>query len=101
MTKEERKLWFCYLKNHKLHWYKQRVVDNYVLDFYCGSIKLGIELDGSQHYSVEGLEYDKKRTDYLNSQGIIVLRILNTDVNNKFESVCMLIEKYINDLSVS
>ena len=101
MTPEERKLWYDFLRKNDLHWYKQRIVGNYVLDFYCASVKLAIELDGSWHYEKDAMEYDRKGTNYLNFEGIHVIRFLNRDVRDNFEGVCDLINKYIGGLSVS
>lgn len=99
MTKEERKLWYDFLRNQKTHWYKQRIVGNYILDFYCASFKLAIELDGSQHFDDDALEYDNKRTEYLNKQGIKVVRFTNRDINNNFEGVCLMIEELTSQSS--
>jgi len=69
-------------------------VGNYILDFYCASAKLAVELDGSQHYG-DKVEYDKKRTDFINLLGIEVIRFANNDVYNYFESVCNEIDRKI------
>ena len=50
MTKEERRLWYCFLKNLRPRFLRQKVIDNYIVDFYCSEVKLVIELDGGQHY---------------------------------------------------
>ncbi len=88
MTKEERHLWYDFLRNYPAKIYKQKIVGNYILDFYCEKAKLAIELDGSQHYEDAGLEQDRKRTDDLARLGIRVLRFSNNDVNQQFQSVC-------------
>jgi very-short-patch-repair endonuclease len=87
-TKEENKLWYQYLHNLKPQWRRQHVIGNYILDFYCRKLKLAIELDGSQHYSDEGMAYDSARTEFLHSKGIKVLRYTNTDVDRRFDLVC-------------
>ena len=97
MTSQEKKLWFQYLKNHKLHWYKQRPVGKYILDFYCGTLKIAIELDGSQHYYSDGIKYDTERTKFLNDNNILVLRYTNIDIDKNFEAVCMDIERVIRE----
>jgi very-short-patch-repair endonuclease len=94
-TKEENKLWYQYLHNLKPQWRRQNVIGNYILDFYCRKLKLAIELDGSQHYSEEGMAYDSVRTEFLRSQGIKVLRFTNTDVDCHFSSVCDVIKMEI------
>ncbi len=89
MTKEERHLWFDFLKEYKYKFVRQKVLGKYIADFYCDKAKLIIELDGSQHYEDENVENDKKRTRYLEQQyGLIVLRITNTDINTRFRQIC-------------
>ena len=88
MTEQERRLWYTFLRDHPAKIYKQRVVGPYILDFYCPAAKLAIELDGSQHYTDGGLEYDQRRNEYLRDRGITVLHISNDDVNRHFDSVC-------------
>ena len=60
--------------------------------FYCHQAKLVVELDGSQHTTPEEMEYDQKRTDYLESLGLKVLRFSNLDVMRKFRNVCEVID---------
>jgi len=88
MTKEERKLWQYCLRTCSVKFYRQRIIGNYILDFYCASAKLAIELDGSQHYEPKEQTYDRERTKYLNDLGIEVLRFSNADVMQRFDSVC-------------
>ena len=70
MTKEERKLWYEYLSQYPYRFRRQVTFGKYILDFYCASAKLAIELDGSQHYETQGQLYDSQRTAWLNSMGI-------------------------------
>ena len=95
MTKEERHLWYDFLKTLPITIHRQKVIGNYIVDFYCASAKIVIELDGSQHYKDKGLESDVIRDEYLKSLGLRVLRYSNLDVNKNFEGVCMHILKYI------
>ena len=88
MTKEERKLWYEFLKTLPLTVNRQKVIGNYIVDFYCAAAKLVIELDGSQHYEESGKEADRVRDEYLKSVGIKVLRYSNSDINTKFSAVC-------------
>ena len=88
MTKEERHLWYTFLKTLPVTINRQKVVGVYILDFYCASAHIAIELDGTQHYTEEGHEYDKDRDHYLKNQGITVLRYSNYEINNHFEAVC-------------
>ncbi len=88
MTKEERKLWYDCLKKLPTTFNRQKVFGKYILDFYCASAKIAIELDGSQHFEEEGQTKDKERDRYLNERGITVLRYSNRDVNFHFQEVC-------------
>ena len=88
MTKEERHLWYDFLKTYSVQFRRQYTIGCYVADFYCYSAKLVVELDGSQHYMPQGQEYDKKRTAFLESQGLMVLRFSNLDVLKRFAGVC-------------
>ena len=101
MTKEERRLWYDFLKNLPQTVNRQKVIGEYVVDFYCASAKIVIELDGSQHYEEKGLESDCKRDAYLKELGITVLRYSNLDIHKNFEGVCEDILKHINTSSVS
>jgi len=73
-------------------------VDSYILDFYCAEAKLAIELDGSQHYVDDKIAYDKKRTQYLETLGITVIRFANIDVDRNFEGVCITIDEMVKRL---
>ena len=95
MTEQERKLWFLYLRPHHLKWYRQRIINRFIVDFYCSKAKLVIEIDGSQHYSEQGIAYDKERTAILNSYGLTVLRYTNTQIDYQFREVCIDIEKHL------
>lgn len=101
MTKEERHLWYDFLKLLPQTINRQKVIGNYIVDFYCASAKLVIELDGSQHYEKDGKISDAQRDEYLNKLGITVLRYSNYDVNHNFRSVCEDILTYLGTLSAS
>ncbi len=98
MTKEERHLWYDFLKSLPITVHRQKVIGDYIVDFYIASSKTVIELDGSQHYENKGKESDARRDRYLNELGIKVLRYSNLDVNQRFESVC---EDILNELNTS
>lgn len=88
-TDVERKLW-AKLRNrsfHGLKFFRQYSVGYYILDFYCPTLKLAIELDGGQHGEEENRTYDNLRTNFLNTEGIKVLRFWNNDVMNNIEGV--------------
>ena len=88
MTKEERKLWYDFLKHLSVPFHRQKVIGNYIVDFYCASAKLVIELDGSQHYEAEGKQKDLLRDRYLSGLGFIILRYSNSDIQLRFDAVC-------------
>ena len=92
MTKEERRLWYEYLRNYPYQFRRQVTFGKYILDFYCAAAKLAVELDGSQHYEADGQAYDARRTAYLNRLGIRVLRFSNLDVLNNLKGVCQAID---------
>lgn len=95
MTRQERHLWYDFLRNYPVKIYKQRIIDNFVADFYCHQARLVIELDGSGHYSDEGLLHDKERTAVLEQHDIQVLRFSNIDIDENFEGVCFMIDRTI------
>jgi very-short-patch-repair endonuclease len=76
---------------------RQHGVGKYILDFYCSEKGLAIEIDGSQHFKNDAVEYDNRRTQFLESLGIRVLRFTNTDVNANIEGVLM---KIISELDL-
>lgn len=97
MTKEEKHLWYDFLKNLPITVNRQKVIGNYIVDFFCSSARLVIELDGSQHYTDSGQAKDIERDNFFKSLGIEVLRYSNLDINCKFESVCSDILKHIDE----
>lgn len=106
MTKEERRLWYGFLKSLSVTVHRQKVIGNYIVDFYIASVKTVIEIDGSQHYYEEGIKKDQIRDRFLSSIGLTVLRYSNDDINNSFDSVCQdiynkLIEKGLEPVKPS
>ena len=97
MTRQERRLWYDFLRHYPVKVYKQRIIDNCIVDFYCYSARLVIELDGSQHYTEEGKKKDKARTEGFKKYGILVLRFSNSDVDKNFDGVCYMIDKVIKE----
>ena len=88
MTKEERRLWYEFLKELPVGVKRQYVIDCYIVDFYCAAAKLVIELDGSQHYDPAGQARDRDRDQYLRSRGLEVVRYTNLDIAQNFSGVC-------------
>lgn len=97
MTPQEKHLWYDFLKLYPVRFQRQRPIGNYIADFYCSKAKLVVELDGSQHYTEEGMEYDENRTYVINQFGVEVIRFSNYDVNTNFEGVCMEIDKIVKE----
>ena len=95
MTSHERKLWYLFLRKYPVKVYKQRIIGRFIVDFYCASARLVIELDGSQHYDPQGLAYDAERSQFLTAHGLEVLRFSNSDVDRDFRGVCAQIDLII------
>ena len=95
MTPQEKKLWSAYLRKYPVKIYKQRVIEHFIVDFYCADARLVIELDGSQHYTEQGKEYDEQRTAILEQYGVQVLRFTNLDVDRHLDAVCTQIDSVI------
>ena len=92
MTPHERKLWYLFLRKYPVKIYKQRIIGKFIVDFYCASAGLVIELDGSQHYESQGIAYDSERSAFLSSLGLDVLRFSNRDIDRDFSGVCTQID---------
>ncbi len=97
MTRQEHHLWYDFLKGYNVKFYRQRVFDNYIVDFYCSKAHLAIEIDGSQHYNDKDAEYDKKRTEVLNKHNIEVIRFSNLEIDRCFKEVCCKIDLKIKE----
>ena len=95
MTPWERKLWYCYLNKHTLRFYRQKPIENFIVDFYCPRAKLVIELDGGGHYDPKAEKKDNERTVALEKQGLKVIRFCNIDIDKNFRGVCESIDKEI------
>ena len=92
MTKEERHLWYDFLRSYSIRFSRQKVLGKYIADFYSAEAKLVIELDGSQHYEDGNIQKDTDRTAFLESYGLTVIRIPNNEVNRNFRGVCEYID---------
>lgn len=88
MTKEEKHLWYDFLRTYPIRFLRQKVLGKYIVDFYCAEAKLVVELDGSGHYTESGKQYDKERTVFLEEYGLTVIRISNLEIHNNFRGVC-------------
>ena len=88
MTKEERHLWYDFLRSYPVRFSRQKVLGKYIADFYSAEAKIVIELDGSQHYEDGNIERDAERTAFLEEYGLQILRIPNNEINRNFRGVC-------------
>ena len=95
MTKEEKHLWYDFLRTYPVRFSRQKVLGKYITDFYCAEAKLIIELDGSGHYTEKGEQCDKERTTFLEGYGLTVVRIPNTEMHKNFRGVCEYIEQLV------
>ena len=96
-TPWENKLWYEFLREYQVRFQRQKVIDNYIVDFYCAKAKLGIELDGGGHYSPEKLEADRIRSESLLKIGIEIIRFSNLDVDKSFYEVCESIDNKVKE----
>ena len=96
MTKEEKHLWYDFLIKLPITFNRQKVIGDYVVDFYCASRNVVIELDGIQHGTEKGLHEDAERDAYLKSVGIRVLRYTNVEIHERFDDVCYDILKNVD-----
>ena len=92
MTKEERHLWYDFLRGYHVRFLRQKVIDRYIVDFYCHDARLVVELDGSQHFDPDNIQQDRLRTMQLESRNLKVIRIPNNEVNRNFRVVCEYID---------
>ena len=97
MTKEERRLWYEYLRSYPVRFRRQVTCGTYILDFYCAAAKLAVELDGSGHYEENQQVYDEKRRIFFENMGIHILRFANTDVMQNLSGVCQMIDRIVNE----
>jgi very-short-patch-repair endonuclease len=95
MTPAEEKIWYGYLRTFKFRVLRQRPIDHFIVDFYCPSLKLVIEIDGDSHFTAEGQAYDQERTQKLETYGLRVVRFTNQQVFQEFKSVCEQLERWI------
>ncbi len=97
MTPHERKLWYLFLRKYPEKIFKQRIIGKFIVDFYCASAKLVIELDGSQHYKERAAVYDQNRSVFLESLGLKVIRFSNREIDREFNAVCEQIDRIIKE----
>ena len=97
MTPHERKLWYLFLRKYPVKIYKQRIIGRFIVDFYCASAKLIIEVDGSQHYEPQAMAYDAERSAFLSDLCLEALRFSNREIDRDFRGVCEQIDLTIQN----
>lgn len=99
-TPQENHLWYDFLSKYEVRFQRQKTIDNFIADFYCHKAKLIIEIDGSQHYTENGLKKDEFRTEVLKGYNLRVIRFTNRQINDNFKGVCEYIDLVVrNSLS--
>lgn len=83
------------MRSKDVRFIRQKIIGNYIVDFYCAKANLVVELDGSQHYEDKGIDYDAARTEYLEQYGLTVIRIPNNEINHNFDGVCEYLDNLI------
>ena len=101
MTKEERRLWYDFLRDYPVRFSRQKVLGRYIADFYSAEAKLIIELDGSQHYEDENIRKDARRTEFLEAYGLRIIRVANNDITENFDGVCDYIDAVVREACAS
>lgn len=97
MTKQERHLWYDFLRDYPVRFQRQKTIGSYIVDFYCHEARMVIELDGSQHYEEHAKGYDKVRTQFLEASGLAVIRFPNAAIDRDFAGVCMMIDHFTQE----
>ena len=97
MTKEERHLWYDFLRTYPIRFSRQKVLGKYIVDFYSAQARLVVELDGSQHYTEQGQAYDRERDAILSGLRLKVLRFSNAQIDREFSAVCTAIDRAVQD----
>ena len=101
MTKEERRLWYDFLRDYPVRFSRQKVLGRYIADFYSAEAKLIIELDGSQHYEDENIRKDARRTEFLEAYGLRIIRVANNEITENFDGVCGYIDAVVREACAS
>lgn len=104
MTEPEKKLWFWFFvdfqKIHQIRVLRQRIIDNFIVDFYIPKAKIVIEIDWESHFTENWKIYDEERTNILNWLWLKVIRFTNLEIGKNFDWVCesILLEIWKNNL---
>ena len=95
MTPWERKLWYCFLKTYPIRFQRQKLIDKYIVDFFCAKANLVIELDGGGHFEPDQQLKDSARTIEIENLGYKIIRFTNREIDKEFYSVCSVIDREI------
>lgn len=96
-TPQENHLWYDFLRTYPIRFQRQKTIDRFIVDFYCHRAKLVVELDGSQHFTEEGMAYDQERSDVLAGYGLYVRRFNNLEIDQNFSAVCEEIHRLVQE----
>ncbi len=96
-TPQENHLWYDFLRTYPVRFQRQKTIGQFIADFYCEKAKLVIEIDGSQHFTPEGVTHDAARTAAIETCGVNVLRFTNRDIDSEFKAVCMKIDSAVHE----
>ena len=96
-TPQENHLWYDFLRTYPVRFQRQKTIGGFIVDFYCHTAKLVIEIDGSQHYEEEAEIYDSERSAVLENYGLMVLRFSNREINMEFKEVCEQIDQTVKE----
>lgn len=96
-TPQEKHLWYDFLSHYPIRFQRQKAIDDFIVDFYCHSAKLAIEIDGAQHYTDEAKNRDSFRTEILEEYGLKVIRFTNQQINSRFKEVCEYIDIVVKE----
>ena len=97
MTRQERHLWYDFLRDYPIKIYRQRSIDRFIADFYCSRAHIVIEVDGGQHYESNGLARDAERSAIIQNYNLAVVRVSNAEVDQNFFGVCEFIDRRIKE----
>ena len=96
-TRQENHLWYGFLRTYPVRFQRQKAIQSFIVDFYCHSARLVIELDGAQHYEEQGQAYDGERDAILSGLGLTVVRFSNAQINREFPAVCAAIDRAVQE----
>jgi very-short-patch-repair endonuclease len=99
-TPAEKKLWQEFLRSSSRRFLRQRPIAHFIVDFYCASLRLVIEVDGDNHFTEDGKAKDLERTQVLQGYRLTVLRFTNREVMEDFEGVCHKIQAFAQSVTL-